>query len=291
MCGHGIIALTTGLIEEGLYPATAPATDDPLGDAGRARDGDRDHVRPRRTARLEVSRVRFVNVPSYLHAARPARPHRWRPVGALPRHGSLRPARVRRAPTTASSTRRTSACASCRSTIDALTRAGAAITDALRRDHTPRHPTDADLGLRVRDHHRRQRPGHLTGRTRARRHAPQRHDVRGRRGRSLALRLGHERTARAAARRSGASTSATRSSNAGITGEAFRGRVEGSTAARRPRWRSITSVEGTGVRDRLPHVRRRRARSAGGRLPAALTEARSPWRASAATDRPRSGFP
>ena len=26
MCGHGIIALTQGLIEEGLYPATAPET-------------------------------------------------------------------------------------------------------------------------------------------------------------------------------------------------------------------------------------------------------------------------
>src|SRR5437762_3044377 len=26
MCGHGILALTSGLIEEGLYPAPAPAT-------------------------------------------------------------------------------------------------------------------------------------------------------------------------------------------------------------------------------------------------------------------------
>ena len=30
---------------------------------------------------------------------------------------------------------------------EALTRAGAAITDVLRRDHTPRHPTDPDLGF------------------------------------------------------------------------------------------------------------------------------------------------
>lgn len=31
--------------------------------------------------------------------------------------------------------------------IDALTRAGAAITDALRQHHSPTHPTDADLGF------------------------------------------------------------------------------------------------------------------------------------------------
>ena len=27
MCGHGIIAITTALIEEGLYPATMPETE------------------------------------------------------------------------------------------------------------------------------------------------------------------------------------------------------------------------------------------------------------------------
>ena len=31
--------------------------------------------------------------------------------------------------------------------IDALTAAGAAITEVLRRDHSPTHPTDADLGF------------------------------------------------------------------------------------------------------------------------------------------------
>jgi trans-L-3-hydroxyproline dehydratase len=37
----------------------------------------------------------------------------------------------------------------------ALRRAGAMITEVLRRDHTPTHPTDPDLGLRLRHDHRR----------------------------------------------------------------------------------------------------------------------------------------
>ena len=45
---------------------------------------------------------------------------------------------------------------------DALTRAGAAITDVLRRDHTPTHPTEPDLGFVygtiIVDHDPRPRP-------------------------------------------------------------------------------------------------------------------------------------
>ena len=41
MCGHGMIAITTGLIEEGLFPATEPVTtiryETPAGHRGRER--------------------------------------------------------------------------------------------------------------------------------------------------------------------------------------------------------------------------------------------------------------
>ncbi len=66
MCGHGVIALTTGLIEEGLYPAAIPATtirwETPAGlvTAVAAVELGED-------GGPEVSGVRFTNVPSYLH--------------------------------------------------------------------------------------------------------------------------------------------------------------------------------------------------------------------------------
>ena len=40
MCGHGVIALTTGLIEEGPVPGQRARDQDPMGDAGRAGHGD-----------------------------------------------------------------------------------------------------------------------------------------------------------------------------------------------------------------------------------------------------------
>jgi proline racemase len=147
MCGHGIIALTQGLIEEGLYPATVPQTEirweTPAGLV-------------RATAQVEagglgeplVSEVRFLNVPAYLHADRLVmRPRGVRLFGAAAERQGLSvqlafggayygivdvsELGMRVVP----------------EQIEHLTRAGAAITEALRRDHTPSHPTDSSLGF------------------------------------------------------------------------------------------------------------------------------------------------
>ena len=63
MCGHGIIALTTGLIEEGLYPATEPVTviryEMPAGIV----DGQRATVAGSHGGPGAVRVVRFMNVP------------------------------------------------------------------------------------------------------------------------------------------------------------------------------------------------------------------------------------
>ena len=158
MCGHGVIALTTGLIEEGLYPATDAGHHHPLGDARRA-----GHRRGGRRAR-RGRRAGGARRPVHQRALLPPRESDISRVHRGPRPGrrcSWRSA----VPTTASWTPPTWGCASCPSQIDALTAAGAAITAALRRDHTPTHPTDAGPGLRLRHHHRRPRPGDLAGRT------------------------------------------------------------------------------------------------------------------------------
>ena len=143
MCGHGTIALATALVEEGLFPATEPETvirfEAPAGLVTA-------HAAVRRSmgGAAEVTGVRFDNVPSYLAA----RDLALRPDGLdLPTEGPIKVdigfggayygivdaadlgLRVVPAQT------------------EALTRAGAAITDVLRRDHAPRHPTDADLGF------------------------------------------------------------------------------------------------------------------------------------------------
>jgi len=147
MCGHGIIAITTGLIEEGLYPASEPLTtirfEVPAGfvaanaattqldDGGWAVDG-----------------VRFTNVPSYVAAQSLAvRPDGVELHGAAAQFGALSidlafggayygianaaELGMRVVPEQA----------------EALRRAGAAISDVLRRDHTPAHPIDSDLGF------------------------------------------------------------------------------------------------------------------------------------------------
>ena len=138
MCGHGVIALTTGLIEEGLYPAVTPATtvrwETPAGlvtavaAVGTGEDGG-----------PEVSGVRFTNVPSYLHTSDITVAVDGRgPVqvqlafgGAYYGIVDVADLGLRVVP----------------ASIDALTSAGAAITLALRQDHSPTHPTDADLGF------------------------------------------------------------------------------------------------------------------------------------------------
>ncbi len=243
MCGHGVIAVTTGLIEEGLFPATEPVTtiryEVPAGivaaSASTVRRADGSHL---------VEGVRFTNVPSYLHV---------RSIAVAPDgvalHGTAAEAGhltvdlafggayygivdvaelgLRVVPEQA----------------EALRRAGAAITDVLRRDHTPAHPEDAALGFvygtilvdrdpvtapdgRARDAHLRNATifadaeldrspcGSGTSALLAHLHA---------RGH---LQAGHE------------------IANAGITGEVFLGRVEGETLLG-PHPAVVTSVAGT----------------------------------------------
>ena len=147
MCGHGILALTSCLIEEGLYPATIPETvirfEAPAGlvvaraEVAEAPDGS-----------VEVRDVRFTNVPSYLAARDLAvRPEGIALAGrALERgfvsidigfggayYGIVDASELGLRVVPAAT--------------DALMRAGAAITDVLRRDHTPVHPEAADLGF------------------------------------------------------------------------------------------------------------------------------------------------
>jgi trans-L-3-hydroxyproline dehydratase len=147
MCGHGIIAITTGLIEEGLFPATEPVTtiryEVPAGIV----------AANAATVQLEdgswaVRGVRFTNVPSYLAAQSLAvRPDGVKLYGPAAQYGALSvdiafggayygivnaaDLGLRVVPEQA----------------EALRHAGAAITDVLRRDHTPQHPTDPALGF------------------------------------------------------------------------------------------------------------------------------------------------
>jgi trans-L-3-hydroxyproline dehydratase len=147
MCGHGIIAITTGLIEEGLYPANEPLTtiryEVPAGlvsaDAAVSRAADGSWL---------VGGVRFTNVPAYLAAQSLAlRPDGVALHGEAAELGALSvdigfggayygivnaaDLGLRVVPEQA----------------DLLRRAGAAITEVLRRDHTPAHPTDAALAF------------------------------------------------------------------------------------------------------------------------------------------------
>jgi trans-L-3-hydroxyproline dehydratase len=141
MCGHGIIALTAGLIEEGLYPASLPRTtirwETPAGlvtataSTALAEDG---HV--------EVTEVRFVNVPAYLHA----RDLVVRPTGL----GLAGPVVVQLAFGGAYYGIVDAADLGLRvvpAAIGQLTRIGAAVTEALRSDHVPTHPVEPELGF------------------------------------------------------------------------------------------------------------------------------------------------
>lgn len=147
MCGHGIIAITTGLIEEGLYPAAPPQTvihfETPAGlvsavaTVTRTSDG-----------RNEVSSVRFRNVPAYLHEAA---------VRVAPESMALHG----RAAGDQSLSVDLAFGGAYYGIVDAadlglrvvpeqtaaLARAGEAITEVLRRDHSPTHPTEGDLGF------------------------------------------------------------------------------------------------------------------------------------------------
>ena len=147
MCGHGTIAITTGLIEEGLFPATEPVTtiryEVPAGIVAANAA-----VEQREDGGFAVKGVRFTNVPSYLAAQSLAiRPDGVELTGDAAQYGALAvdlayggayygivnaaDLGLRVVPDQA----------------DALRRAGAAITDVLRRDHTPAHPEDEALGF------------------------------------------------------------------------------------------------------------------------------------------------
>ena len=147
MCGHGVIALTQGLIEEGLYPAVTPVTEiaweTPAGLVTASAE-----VSVGVGAEPVVRAVRFTNVPAYLHAEGLAmRPRGVRLFGAAAERKGLSvqlayggayygivdvsELGMRVVP----------------EQIEQLTRAGAAITEALRRDHSPTHPTDEALGF------------------------------------------------------------------------------------------------------------------------------------------------
>jgi proline racemase len=147
MCGHGVIAVTTALIEEGLFPASAPTTriryEVPAGIV----------TAEATTTELEdgsfaVGEVSFTNVPSYLAARSLAiAPDGIELHGKAAADGYLTvdlafggayygvvdaaSLGLRVVPEQAS----------------ALRRAGAAITDVLRHEHTPTHPTDPELGF------------------------------------------------------------------------------------------------------------------------------------------------
>ncbi len=147
MCGHGIIAITTGLIEEGLYPATEPVTtiryEVPAGIvAANAATRQLDD------GSWAVDGVRFTNVPAYVAAQSLAvRPDGVELNGAAAQFGALS---VDLAFGGAYYGIVNAAELGLRVVPDqteALRRAGAAITEVLRRDHSPSHPTDPDLGF------------------------------------------------------------------------------------------------------------------------------------------------
>jgi proline racemase len=147
MCGHGTIAIAAALVEEGLFPATEPETtirlEVPAGlvvakvattrsEAGGPEAGD----------------VRFTNVPSYL-AARDieVRPDGLALAGDAAARGSVRVDLGFGGAYYGIVDAANLGLSVVPAQTDALTRAGAAITDVLRRDHAPTHPTDADLGF------------------------------------------------------------------------------------------------------------------------------------------------
>jgi proline racemase len=244
MCGHGIIALTQGLIEEGLYPATTPST----------------HIRWETpaglvTATAEVSvgvgaqpvvrSVGFVNVPSYLHAeGLVIRPPGLRLFGAAAERKGLAvqlafggayygivdvaELGMRVVP----------------DQVDQLTRAGAAITEALRRDHSPAHPTDPTLGFVygtiIVDSDPRSAPDGLAG------DATIRNVTVFAEAEVDRSPCGSGTSALLAARHAlGGSGVGDWIVNAGITGESFLGRIEGTTTlGQHPA--VITSVHGHG---------------------------------------------
>jgi proline racemase len=244
MCGHGIIALTQALLEEGLYPASAPATtirwETPAGLVAATAE-----VAVGSLGEPVVRSVRFVNVPAYLHAERLLmRPRGLRLFGSAAERKALNvqlafggayygivdvaELGMRVVP----------------DQIEALTRAGAVITEALRMDFTPAHPTDPSLGfiygtILVDSDPATSPDGRARGATIRNVTVFADAEV----DRSP---CGSGTSALLAARCAlGASEVGDEIVNAGITGESFRGRVEGVTWLG-DREAVVTSIEGQG---------------------------------------------
>jgi proline racemase len=243
MCGHGIIAVTTGLIEEGLYPAAEPLTtiryETPAGLVTAAAT-----TTDRGGGGMDVQGVRFTNVPAYVAAqALAVRPDGIELAGDAAAYGSLTVdicfggayygivdaagLGLRVVPEQA----------------EALRRAGAAITDVLRREHTPAHPTDPALsfvyGTIIVDHQPRTSPDGRAGGAHMR-NATIFADAELDRspcgsGTSAILAQLHAR---------GRLKVGQEIVNAGITGEHFLGRIEEETVLR-PYKAVTTSIHGT----------------------------------------------
>ncbi len=147
MCGHGTIAIAMALVEEGLFPASEPETtirlEAPAGlvtaTVQTRRSGGGSH---------EAGEVRFTNVPSYLAEREiDLRPDGLTVTGEAAERGSVR-ADIAFGGAYYGIVE--AADLGLRIVPDAtaeLTRAGAVITELLRRDHAPTHPTDPDLSF------------------------------------------------------------------------------------------------------------------------------------------------
>jgi trans-L-3-hydroxyproline dehydratase len=146
MCGHGTIAIVTALIEEGLYPATEPQTtirlETPAGLVAAVANVTRGmHGGP------EVSSVRFTNVPAYVAATDlPLRPEGVMLAGPAAESGTLNAALAFGGAYYGIVDASNLGLRVVPDQIEELTRAGRAITEILRRDHTPSHPTEPELG-------------------------------------------------------------------------------------------------------------------------------------------------
>jgi proline racemase len=147
MCGHGTIAIGTALLEEGLYPAEEPQTtirmETPAGVVTAVANVTRGpHGGP------EVSSVRFTNVPAYVAATDLVVP--LEDLGLPESTAQSGPLNVALAFGGAYYGIVDAASLGLRvvpDQVEALRKAGATITDVLRRDHTPTHPTDAELSF------------------------------------------------------------------------------------------------------------------------------------------------
>ena len=136
-----------GALEEGLYPATSPETTIRWETPAGLVTATATSTAAREDGHVEVRGVRFVNVPAYLHAARP----RWsRPTAALAATRPSAAARVHLAFGGAYYGIVDAADLGCASCPGRSRRSRAPAPPSPRccaRDHTPAHPTDPDLGF------------------------------------------------------------------------------------------------------------------------------------------------